>query len=75
MKVIENFCVLNGLLDRPGQYAAERIGLADLLENHNTPPYSSLHSHWRDVTSSLCVFILSEDKAGQAKFSWKSGAQ
>ena len=50
----ERFARSAGLLDRRGQYArlaVEYIGLADLLENHNTPPYSSHDSNWRDTTS------------------------
>lgn len=46
--------VLNGLLDRPGRYVRltiKYVGLADSLENHNTPPYYSLESDRRYVTS------------------------
>lgn len=50
----ERFARSGKLLDRPGRYArmiVEYIGLADLLENHNTPPNSFLDSNFRDTTS------------------------
>lgn len=50
----QNIFVLNGLLDRPDRYVRltiKYIGLADPLENHNTPPYASFDSDWQYVTS------------------------
>lgn len=50
----ERFARSAGPLDRPCRYPrliVEYIGLADLLENHNTPPYSCLDSDWRRATS------------------------
>lgn len=36
--------------ERFARSAVEYIGLADQLENHNTPPYSSLGGDWRCAT-------------------------
>ncbi len=51
----ERFARSGKLLDRLGRYARMiveyNIGLADLLENHNTPPNSFLDSNFRDKTS------------------------
>lgn len=74
--------VLNGLLDRPslldqtGRYARSNrrvyfIGFANLLDNHKTPPYSSLESDWWYTISfpfMSCLFPLPTEGVLSAVF-------